>query len=188
MCDPADVSVLIPTIPGRDDLYHRALASVYRQTALPGAIHVWCDRERQGAAVARQGLLGMVTTPWLAWLDDDDELLPHHLAALCRHQDATGADVVYPDARRVYDGSPALADETWSRTFDHTAPAGQGGIPVTVLARTGVVRAAGFDPADPYEDWGMWVRAAASGATFAHLPEVTWVWHIHPGSTSGRPG
>lgn len=191
MVSPAEVTVAIPTIPDREHFYRRALASVGRQTVRAAMVSARMDRDRLGAADNRNGLLVDISTPWVAWLDDDDEFLPHHLEALCAAQDDTGADVVYPDAVRRYPGSPAVPGERWHRLWDPTVPASAGGIPVTVLIRTELCRAAGFGPWDdraPYEDYGMFRRAADLGASFHHVCDATWVWHIHPGSTSGRPG
>jgi len=53
------------------------------------------DRSREGAAATRQRALTEVRTEWVAFLDDDDEFMPHHLLSLITHASATGADFVY---------------------------------------------------------------------------------------------
>jgi hypothetical protein len=64
-------------------------------------------------------------------------------------------------------------------------------IPVTVLARTELVRAVGGfqdhpdENGDPCEDWGLWLALLDAGATFGHLPQRTWIWHMGAG-TRGR--
>src|SRR3954466_11334905 len=68
-----NVTVCVPTIPGREQLLARALASVDAQTARPRRILVVADTERRGAAWTRNRLLRQVRTSWVAWLDDDDE-------------------------------------------------------------------------------------------------------------------
>lgn len=65
-------------------------------------------------------------------------------------------------------------------------------IPVTVLARTAMVReAGGFQPhpdenGDPCEDWGLWLAMHAAGCRFGHLPVRTWRWTLGD-TTKGRP-
>lgn len=70
------ITVAIPTIPPRRALLRRALRSVQDQTMPAAAISVAVDLDRQGAWVTRQRALNAVQTPWVAFLDDDDEFLP----------------------------------------------------------------------------------------------------------------
>lgn len=76
------ITVCIPSIPPRRALLRRALDSVIHQTMPAAAVSVAVDLNREGAAKTRQRALDAVQTRWVAFLDDDDELLPHHLAEL----------------------------------------------------------------------------------------------------------
>lgn len=76
------ITVVIPSIPPRRAMLHRAVRSVLDQTMPATAIVLVTDHERLGAAVTRQRGLDMVDTRWVAFLDDDDELKPRHLEAL----------------------------------------------------------------------------------------------------------
>jgi glycosyltransferase involved in cell wall biosynthesis len=76
------ITVVIPSIPSRAKMLDRALASVKAQTLRPERVVVEFDDDRLGAAATRQRGLEKVTTPWVAFLDDDDEFLPGHLYAL----------------------------------------------------------------------------------------------------------
>jgi glycosyltransferase involved in cell wall biosynthesis len=97
-----DITVCIATIPPRGKLLRRALASVATQTLQPAAIVVEYDHEHIGAAATKNRAAAKATTPWLAFLDDDDQFLPHHLETL-RHDpleheagpELTRFDVVY---------------------------------------------------------------------------------------------
>lgn len=188
------ITVVVPTIPPRADLLDRALASVRAQTLQPARVIIELDGHRQGAMATRNRALQKVTTPWVAFLDDDDELLPCHLELLAGHAGRTGADLVYPwfieepapywDRRLRAFGQP----------FDKLAPqlATRNWIPVTVLARTDLLRrVGGFQY--PYgwradsEDWGAWQAMYRAGANIQHLPYRTWVWHRWQGQTRGRP-
>jgi hypothetical protein len=76
------ITVVIPSIPPRAELLQRAVASALDQTMPAAAISVAIDCDRLGAALTRQRALDAVQTRWVAFLDDDDEFRPNHLAAL----------------------------------------------------------------------------------------------------------
>ena len=146
------------------------------------------DVERIGAAANRNRALAVVDTEWVAFLDDDDELLPQHLRVCARHAYLTGADVVYPDSEVVGGDHPV---NVFDFDFDPTLLRRRNYIPVTVLARTELVKqVGGFQPhpdenGDPCEDWGLWLALVDAGATFSHVPQRTWIWHVGNG-TKGR--
>lgn len=179
-----EITVVIPTIPGRDTL-HRALASVGAQTLRACAVLVEPDHDREGPAVVRNRALIRVQTPWVAFVDDDDEIYADHLKLLARYARLTRVDVAYPG----WDGPDPTG--MFGHPFDPVLLQRANYIPVTVLARTETVRAAGgFQPHpdehdNPCEDWGLWLAMLDNGAKFGHLPIRT--WRMHPGGTRGRP-
>jgi hypothetical protein len=195
MVDPAGVTLIIPTVAGRQSLLERALASVACQTRRPDMVLIEPDPDRSGPGPTRNRALYRTVTEWVAFLDDDDELLPGHLRVLMRAAALSGADVLYPqfqdvghvpEARRVPQG---LA-------FDPGLLGRANFIPITVLARTRLIREVGAfaDPAaaprrdgQPQEDWGLWLRLLAARARFQPVPQVTWRWHHHPGQHQGHP-
>ncbi|MGK2948995.1 MAG: NAD-dependent epimerase/dehydratase family protein [Acidimicrobiales bacterium] len=73
------VTVVVPTIPPRTSLLARAFASIAAQTTPPEATVVTIDHARQGHGPTRTRAMQRVTTDWIAFLDDDDELFddPH---------------------------------------------------------------------------------------------------------------
>lgn len=187
------VTAVIPTIPPRGYYLERALRSVIRQTRPVDAISVSVDHDHAGAARTRNRALSAVRTEWTAFLDDDDEWLPEHIASLLDAADETGADVIYPWflVPNGYDcleakGKPFDADDLRTRNY----------IPVTVLARTALLLDVGgfenqaYDPTDPYasacDEWSCWLKLLGKGAAFHHLNRLTWVWNWHGKHTSGR--
>jgi glycosyltransferase involved in cell wall biosynthesis len=191
------VTVCIPSIPTRAPLAARALRSVLAQTRPPDAIAVSIDWDRLGAAGNRDRAWRMAGTEWVAFLDDDDELLPEHLEHLLDVAQRTGADVVYPWHRIIGpDGVTQLPDllGAQGKKFDPDEFERRNYIPITVLVRRSLlVEVDGFpEPCSaewPYpdnEDWGLWRRLVAAGAVFHHTPQVTWIWHHHGRNTSGR--
>lgn len=176
----------------------RAVASVVAQTRPPDAVAVAVDHARAGAASVRNRAWRMADTEFVAFLDDDDEMLPHHLEHLLAVQAATGADVVYPWHRIIGpDGVTPLPDLLGAQgvEFDPVALDERNFIPVTLLARRSLLEEVdGFPmplserwPHKDCEDWGCWRSLRDAGARFVHTPEVTWVWHHHGDNTSGLP-
>lgn len=178
------ITVVIPTHPGRDAELDRALASVWAQSPKPESVVAEYDYDREGAAATRNRALAKVDTPWVAFLDSDDEFKPGHLKACLRHAGLTGADVVYP----WFDGPDEIG--CFGMSFDPAALRTRNYIPVTTLCRTWMVNeVGGFEDhpdenGDPCEDWGLWLKLLDAGATFSHLPLRTWIFH--PGGTRGR--
>lgn len=168
----SDVTVVTPTILGREDFVARAMASVAAQQVAPATTVLQIDRRRNGAAWCRNQALTQVDTDWLAWLDDDDELLPNHIKVLTRAANRSGADMVYSNAEFVGGRDPLAVcqnrqlipspinvpfgpdqrDHLDSRRSEYCPHCGylRGNyIPVTYLVRTDLVRAVGGMP-EPY--------------------------------------
>jgi Glycosyl transferase family 2 len=197
-----EVAVCVPAIPPRvQTLLPRALESVSRQELPPaGGVSVALDYQRCGAAVTRDRALAAVNTPLVAFLDDDDELLPQHLRRPCEHMAETGADYVFPWFTVVggTDPFPAFFGMPWDDAVPHQTT-------VTFLARTDLIREVGGFSADygpgittgdpahgpnahrSGEDFRLTLRCIEAGARIVHLPERTWLWHhdSQP-NTSGR--
>lgn len=195
----AKVTVCVPSIPPRALMLKRALGSVGRQTHPPAAVAVAHDLDGDGAAQTRNEALHMARTEWVAFLDDDDQLGARHLERLVRHQQETGADLVYPwfdirgpDGEDYNHRDPlgAMGQDIDLAELDH-----RNWIPVTYLVRRDLAEAVGGFPRlfserwphDNCEDWGFLKDLRDAGATFSHLPERTWVWNWHGLNTSGRP-
>ena len=184
------ITVVIPSIPPRRQvLVERALCSVQAQTLLPDDIVVCFDHDKEGAGPTRTRGLRKVTTEWVAFMDDDDELLPHHLSTLLGHALETGADVVWP----WYEVAPPGNSDPFPPHFFGLQwnPAGPHSFPITTLVRTDVC--AGVDFAPPAsatcanEDWTFWLALNERGAKFSHVAERTWRWWIDGNNTSGSP-
>lgn len=188
------VTVVIPTIPTehRRETLKRALASVKAQEhAAISEIIVTTDTTHAGAAATRNRGLAKVKTEWTAFLDDDDEWLPHHIHMLTSSAQDVKADVVYPWFRVVSSQGFDPFPGAFNRPFSPEILREHNYIPVTVLARTEVVlNAGGFEPygeqqESACDDWGLWLKLLNSGVSFYHVPQVTWLWHWHSQHTSG---
>jgi hypothetical protein len=185
--DDDAVTVVIPTIPPRaDTLLPLAVSSALRQSHLPAAISIAVDRDHDGAWATRQRALDPVITPWVAFLDDDDEFYPQHLERLlgCAHKMVADYVFSYWDTSRSWD---VLGH--FGKVFD---PSNPHHTTMTVLCRTELAQAVGFTPPAEGdiaggEDWRFELGCVAAGARIVHLPEQSWYWRHHDRNTSGQP-
>lgn len=205
------VAVCIPTIPDREALLDRALTSVASQTLSINELIVERDVDGNGASTTRNRAWQRATSDWVAFLDDDDVLRPQHVERLLQCARVTKADIVYPwfnivdnagndmterDPLRIVVNGYALSPFGLPFGLNHEDElrTRNNFIPITVLVRRALLeKAGGFPelnspewPENCCEDWGLWRQLLDEGATFAHLPERTWLWYWHGRNTSGR--
>lgn len=196
------VTVCICTIPGRESLLERAVASVAAQTVIPDALVIHCDLERVGAASARNAALSQARTEYVGWLDDDDEMLPRHLEACLAVAETTSADVVYPwmivdpphaDNLRCVGPERQVTSPLgvpFSDEMRRQLEVGHNFLHLTGLIRAEAIRRVGgfvaLGPRGSEEDAGLYQALAGAGASFVHVPERTWIWHRGAQSTGGR--
>lgn len=193
---PADVTVVIPTHNRPTDVRH-AVRSVLAQTydawraivvddgssapvthELLGTddprVEILRHDPGRGVSEARNAAIARATTPWIAFLDDDDLWAPTKLELQLGEAEQTGAaflscsaTYVRPDGSWVYD-RPAEATPDLSATLLEYNAVGE---PSTVLvSRDMLARAGGFDPAfSMLADWDLWMRLSQLGP-----------WHASP--------
>lgn len=197
------ITVVTPTIAPRtaDRKLYRACESVENQTYQGDVIHeIVVDEHRQGAGPTRQRGLDAVTTPWVAFLDDDDEFLPQHLETLMTAALENDADYVY--SWFIVEGGSDPFPMHFGKPFDPQDPVQT---TVTTLVKTDLAKAAGFVPPFEHkrptvggfiappdgnrggEDWIFTLRCVDLGAHILHVPERTWRWYHHGQNTSGLP-
>lgn len=184
------VTIVIPTIPPRVAMLQRAVASVLQQTHPVAAVAIAVDNDHAGAWTTRNQAMSSVTTEWLGFLDDDDDLYAHHVATLLDVADDTGASMVWGwfDVYGGTDPFPQNRGRPWSLEQPYT-------VPITYLVRTEVARKA-FDETGGFlpDDIGAWdnqdqpfFAACARIGGVACTPEITWRWFHHGRNTSGLP-
>lgn len=190
---PGSITVVIPSIPPRVGLLERALRSALAQTRQPDALSVHVDHERYGAPTTRNRALAAARTEWVAFLDDDDEFMPHHLEALLGHAETTGADYVYSWFETAPPGCDPFPVHHFTNEFDPTDPIQT---TITILVRRDLAREVHGFRLPPEgatiggqrwgEDYQFTLDCVAAGAKIRHLVERTWIWHHHGRNTSGR--
>ena len=212
------ITVVIPTIAPREKMLRRAVESTHismqrlgrelfdiEYGEFHGVLGISPDTSKAGAARTRQVGLEHVDTEWVAFLDDDDEMLPSHLPALFLAQihsghTGRGADflwsrfrIQFPDGG-VQEGPAFLGEKAFSQ-WDDADPCQT---TITTLVRTELAQDVGgfsqFDDTGELidgqrrgEDHEFTLRCRAAGAEMLHVPRVTWIWNHHGKNTSGLP-
>lgn len=178
------ISVAIPSLPSRVGMLGEALKSVYDQEMPAHDVCVAVDTRHEGAARTRQRALQMATSEWVAFLDDDDLMLPQHVRALYQCAVDTGADYTFSYFVRAKGGDPL---GHFGKMFNPQAPHHT---TMTVLVRRELAMSVGFLGPDMHqdwsgEDWRFTLGCIEAGAKIVHHPEETWIWNRHRGNTSG---
>lgn len=184
------VTVIIPTIPPRQDLLRRAVNSVLAQTRPATALAISVDNDHLGAPANRTRALMMARTEWVCFLDDDDELKPEYIEHLQDFAEREQADLVYGwfDVINGVDPFPSHFGLPWN-------PDNPLCVSICVMVKTELAqRVGGFDGMDTHphgayggEDYWFICKVNNTGAKIAHLPERLFNYHHHGGNTSGRP-
>lgn len=156
------LTFVIPVAGYHQDIAARAIASVEAQI-IPCEIVVFADTNGRGAGFARNRGLEGVHTPYVSFLDADDELAPTFaatcLAAIQPHQYVyTDWDV---DGNHVQAPSPC---DVWTKKTYHVV--------TTVMHTEDVQRIGGFDELlEGVEDSDFGVRLRLSGVCGIHVPQ-----------------
>jgi hypothetical protein len=197
----ADVTVATAAIPPRfANVLPLCITSVLAQTVLPRSHAVVLDVCCEGEAITRNRAANAADTEWLAFLDDDDVLMPHHIETLMTAAHDSDADIIYPWF--TVDGGEDPFPEAFGREFSPEDLRTRTYIPVTLMVKTELFHeVGGFPEPDSLEwkqfgldpgkgmgpDWGFLLKCLDREAKFLHVPERTWVWNHHHHNTSGRP-
>jgi glycosyltransferase involved in cell wall biosynthesis len=205
------VSIVIPTY-NRSAMLPRALASVQGQTWKnleiivvddgstddtaevmaglqqdDGRIHFLHHRLNRGAQAARNTGIQSATGRWLAFLDSDDEWLPHRLEAGLAALQRSGTKAVHcdcfvtngDDPARSIEGIPPLAGNILPAILTDPGPMFQG----LLTERTCLEDIGRLDETIvSYQEWDTYIRLAQFH-TFSFIPEPLFVYHCHSGKT-----
>jgi glycosyltransferase involved in cell wall biosynthesis len=185
-----DVTVCIPTVTMRRDWLCRAVMSIVTQTHPKVTIAVAEDVDpRQGAWWTRNQAAQKANTTWIGFLDDDDELYPHHVERLLDLAEDK-YDMVWGwfDVIGGTDPFPMHRGRQFDRNQPHI-------VPITYLIKRELfLDTRGFLPDETR--WGSWESQDMavvldaydkSGGRLQATDEVTWKWYHHGWNTSGLP-
>lgn len=173
--------VITPTIKGREALLIGCSESVARQT-IGTSHHIGMDATMAGPAVIRNAILGLVQHEYVAFVDDDDVLDPEHCELLLGACLDHNADLAY-SWHRTEGATPIVPRVEWGDEAHGLMLTGRNLIPVTVVARReALLEAGGFNPADRYEDFELWLRMLHAGCSFVTVPRETWTYRMLGGN------
>lgn len=190
----AKISVIIPSF-GRDEFLSRAVKSVLEQTFenfeviiittdevsfSDSRIRVLNPGSQLPVSVARNFGLKAARGDFIAYLDDDDYYLPHHLETLLSVAQTTDVSLVYSLGARVWERGvndlPLHYDLPFSQDVDWFSLLFGGKFPtLTVLHKRSSEL---FDEnLECMEDWDYWLRV---GKSIRHIPEITCCYSRRP--------
>lgn len=177
------VTVIIPSLEEREEQRARCIRSVEAQTYKLHEYKVGIDQNRQGPAWVRNRLVELVDTPFISFLDDDDEMLPDHLELHMQYAD--DYDVIFSWGTVVHPGGgTALFD---SDVVVDRILAGHNTLPVTATVRTELFRqVGGFSETERFEDWYLWKCLIGVGARFKKIEKATWNYNITPEARNSK--
>lgn len=180
-----DVTVVVATFGDE------AWANLARLRAIPSAekhrvpvVHSHADTLHG----ARNLGLEDVRTPWVCFLDADDQLDPRYFDRMAEGT----ADVRAPAVRYVVQGIPQRPYVPRVCGHHHACsaeclPFGNW-VVIGAAARTDLVREAGGFRDFPWsEDWDLWLRCHLAGATFEAIPNAVYRAYVRPDSRNRGP-
>lgn len=191
------VTIIIPVGPGHERFLLAALESVRRQTLPVASVVVVNDTGRsllvsdgvadvldggqRGVSHARNLGLERADTPFVSFLDADDQLTPQALEVSVKAYAAyREAGYVYGDYYVQRAGEPPQLQP--SPTYNRRALAGGNLHPVTFLLPTRAAReVGGFGEFASWEDWDFCLKLAVAGWCGVRVPYPTLIYRLHTG-------
>jgi glycosyltransferase involved in cell wall biosynthesis len=206
-----EVAVIIPCYDAAPYLV-RALESVFAQTYRDYCVYVIDDgsnddtpavlrpyagrivslkQEHSGQAAARNHGIRLSDSPYIAFLDADDEWLPDKLERqVAIFREAPRKGMIYSDCFTSGDGRTAgsyfaqIGIPTGGRVFERFLKGCDVYTPTVIVRRECLLDVGLFDETLPFgEDYNLWLRIAARWEVGV-IPEVLAIRHVTPGSLS----
>lgn len=176
------ITVIIPTIPPRSHLLHKAISSALDQSLPPREIIVSIDNDHEGVARTRNHALDAVDdADFVAFLDDDDYFYHNHLSEHYK----LNADFTYS----WFTGNNPFPQHR-GKMFDKQNPH-HTTITVMISKKLQHIRFRTDHPKDwilPQEDWRYILDCSSvENAIFKGTSEITWNYTRHHAHTSGLP-
>jgi glycosyltransferase involved in cell wall biosynthesis len=165
-------------------------------------VHSYAERDKRVIYHRTEKQSGSDTNPknqgilksrgkYIAYLDDDNEYLPHHLEILVnRLEKNPDLDAVYCDMQIFDDANPGVQSmKAIALDFDAQFLINRNYIDTSeVMHRRDIVfKVGGWDETLPkFVDWNLWVRMVKAGAKFQRVPIVALNYYVFPDRKSNR--
>lgn len=157
-----------------------------QRAAEDSRVRVTYRGERGGIAAASNSAIELASGEYIGFLDHDDVLRPHALAAMAEYlRDHDGADLVYSDEDKLLPDEERAAP-AFKPEFSPDRLLGENYINhFTVIRRSLVVDAGGFrEGFDGSQDHDLMLRITERAGHVGHVPDVLYSWRMSPGSTA----
>lgn len=166
---------------------------------MAAALAPWRDRvtyldlPNRGVGAARNAGLEVARGEWVAFLDGDDWWEPGFLSTQLRFLADRRLDLAWSDGwvtgetleagRRIFELRPCRGPVTVEALINQSVSVGTS---ATVVRRTAVVAAGGFDPKlRRGQDFDLWVRLVHAGARAGYNPAPLIHYRVRAGNLSG---
>lgn len=172
-----------------DDASQYGTETIVSEAFIGRAAPIVLQSYRQGPAAARNAGLAVARGKYIQFLDDDDELFPEKISDQVRILESQTHDVVYGDWLQ---GADLPSSRLERRTTHNNHFASLVGITwVSLFAYLASAdwcrRIGGWDETVRYnDDLDFFLRMAAAGARFSHVPAVTGFYRWHQGPKVSR--
>lgn len=159
-------------------------AEVVAREAPPGTCCLMKPTPKAGLAAAKNYGLQFCDTPWIAFLDADDQYLPTKLerqleyAKLAPEISVWGTGTVCRNAPRGHARAMQMngtftEPAAIARQLPHRNVLTHGSV---MMRREVLTALQGYRHVQGAEDWDLWKRALAAGYKFAQVPEPLYEW------------
>jgi len=182
------LSILTPTIPGREKQLQSLQQKIERQIGGQAVEHlILSDNRKRSIGAKRQALLDIARGQYIAFVDDDDDIAEYYVEELLTAA-ASGADVITFRQRAIYNG---LESEVHFGINNQDEPFTPGGItlraPWHVCAwRRATVVGCLFSEVNFGEDLCFCLQARQRIKTAHHIDKVLHTYR-HDASTTAAP-
>lgn len=150
----------------------RAIPSANNQRTT-GAAEVIAHHGDSLAEARNQGAK-MASSPWLCFLDADDELSSNYIHAMSRFLNSRGAGLLNPAVQFVIEGKPKPPKSFQPRDLRH----GNYLVIGTVIKADLFWEAGGFDTKwEAWEDWALFRRIVGLGGRIVRVPQAVYKAH-----------
>jgi glycosyltransferase involved in cell wall biosynthesis len=167
------VDELVVVDDGSDDL-----ATLNVLAALEAAGVVVVHRPNGGPGAARMSGVKASCADYILALDADDRLLPGAITALADELDsdpelalAWGDYCLF--GQRSYRQQTAPTLDAWQIAYQNDLPS------ATMIRRSALLAAGGWEQSGGYEDWGLWMSFAESGAKGRRVERIIYEYRQH---------
>jgi hypothetical protein len=182
------LSILTPTIPGREKQLHALQQKIERQIGGQAVEHlILSDNRKRSIGAKRQALLDIARGQYIAFVDDDDDIADGYVEELLTAA-ASGADVITFMQAATYNGKKSVVDFQLGQG-DHSFEPGSITIRdawhVNAWRRSRVAHCQ-FGEANYGEDLTWCQQARRMAKTTVHIPKILHLYR-HDASTTAAP-